>query len=154
MEFIFSFLAFMIIGSGLNEWKLLSINKLYKTEFFRVQGLVTATGQPLHLFMFLPPSFSDSYLILTLDTSFFLERVYVHVIFLSSLFPLSSSLFPFLSLPSPFLFLYLLLKDKLRHIKNFKNIFQILYQVSARIDSTYSMAVSHNSIDTRGTPKE
>ena len=134
--------------------KLLSINKLYKTEFFGVQVLVTATGQPLHLFMFLPPSFSDSYLILTLDTSFFLERVYVHVIFLSSLFPLSSSLFPFLSLPSPFLFLYLLLKGKLRHIKNFKNIFQILYQVSARIDSTYSMAVFRNSTDTRGTPKE
>lgn len=78
MEFIF-FLAFMIIGSGLNEWKLLSINKLYKTEFFRVQGLVTATGQPLHLFMFLPPSFSDSYLILTLDTplSFLKEYMYM-----------------------------------------------------------------------------
>ena len=69
--------------------KLLNINKLYMTEFSRVQVLVTATEQPLYLSVFLPPSFSGSYLILTRDTSFFLERVYVHVISLS-LFPLPS----------------------------------------------------------------
>lgn len=80
--------------------KLLNINKLYMTEFSRVRVLVTATGLPLYLSMFLPPSFLGSNLILTRDTSFFLERIYVHIISLS-LFPLPS-LFPFLSLPSPF----------------------------------------------------
>ena len=131
--------------------KLLNINKLYMTEFSRVQVLVTATEQPLYLSVFLPPSFSGSYLILTRDTSFFLERVYVHVISLShpSAFFFPFSLCLLLSTLS-----YLLLKHKLKHIKNFKNTFQILYQVSAGISSTYFVAVFHNPTDTRGTPKE